>query len=107
MVESIHDNSLLGVKFVQCNENVITGRGGNIWLSPEGCAMFSLQLHIPLKSELGRLLPFLQHTVSVALVNSICSQPGLEVLYIWCFLFNKHIMNLCNMFEYKQELLIV
>lgn len=66
------------------NSYVILGRGGNIWLSPEGCAMFSLQLHIPLKSELGRLLPFLQHTVSLAIVNSICSHPGLEVFVYNC-----------------------
>lgn len=69
-----------GLAVIPCKQTSGTGRGGNIWLSPEGCAMFSLQLHIPLKSELGRLLPFLQHTVSVALVNSICSQSGLEDL---------------------------
>lgn len=69
-----------GLAVIPCKQTAGTGRGGNIWLSPEGCAMFSLQLHIPLKSELGRLLPFLQHIVSIAVVNSIYSQPELEDL---------------------------
>lgn len=66
---------------------VMVGRGGNVWLSPEGCAMFTLQLHIPLKSELGRLLSFLQHTVALAVVSSVCSLPGLDVSHVYCNIF--------------------
>lgn len=41
------------------------------WLSPDGCALFSVQLHIPLSSPLGQKLPLLQHLVSIAIVQSI------------------------------------
>lgn len=49
------------------------------WLSPEGCALFSFQLHIPLKSSLGQRLPILQHLVSVAIVNSITKHDEYKV----------------------------
>ncbi|XP_073996339.1 holocarboxylase synthetase-like protein isoform X6 [Rhodnius prolixus] len=54
------------------------GRGGNTWLSPKGCAMFSTQLHIPLNSHLGKYPSMLQHITSLAIVASICQIPGLE-----------------------------
>ncbi|RZF32709.1 hypothetical protein LSTR_LSTR004137 [Laodelphax striatellus] len=56
------------------------GRGGNTWLSPEGCAMYSVQLHIPLDSILGQHLPLLQILVTLATVSGICSKEGLEKL---------------------------
>ncbi|XP_039288767.1 biotin--protein ligase [Nilaparvata lugens] len=56
------------------------GRGGNTWLSPEGCAMYSVQLHIPLDSILGQHLPLLQIIVTLATVSGICAKPGLEKL---------------------------
>lgn len=42
------------------------GRGGNLWLSPVGCAMYSLQIHLTRDSHLGRQVPFVQHLVSLA-----------------------------------------
>lgn len=39
------------------------------WLSPLGCAMFSIQLHISLNSPLGQRLPLVQHIVGAALAN--------------------------------------
>ncbi|RZF46367.1 hypothetical protein LSTR_LSTR011151 [Laodelphax striatellus] len=54
----------------------------NSWLSPDGCATFSLQLHIPVDSLLGQNLTLLQHLVTIATVSSICSIPGLENLDI-------------------------
>lgn len=51
------------------------GRSNNEWLSPEGCAMFSLQLHVPLNSVLGNALPLLQHLVMVAIVSALKSIP--------------------------------
>ncbi|XP_065202464.1 biotin--protein ligase [Planococcus citri] len=56
------------------------GRGGNAWISPDGCAMFSLQLHIPLKSTLGQKLSLLQHIVGLSVVSAVCSEPGYENL---------------------------
>ncbi|XP_050532838.1 uncharacterized protein LOC126900875 isoform X2 [Daktulosphaira vitifoliae] len=52
------------------------GRGGNKWLSPYGCAMFSIQLHIPFNSKLGQRLALLQHVVALSVVSAICSLPG-------------------------------
>jgi biotin--protein ligase len=55
------------------------GRSGNTWLSPEGCAMFSMQLHIPITSYLGQHTPFLQHIVGLAVVSAVCNLPGYQV----------------------------
>ncbi|XP_029679333.1 biotin--protein ligase [Formica exsecta] len=51
------------------------GRINNIWLSPIGCAMFTLQIHIPIKSILGKQIPILQHIVAVAMVSAVRSIP--------------------------------
>ncbi|XP_065080432.1 biotin--protein ligase [Ochlerotatus camptorhynchus] len=59
-----------------------SGRNNNQWLSPEGCAMFSLQLHVPLGSPLGQRLPLIQQLVAVAVVNAIRSMAGYEKLDI-------------------------
>uniref|UniRef100_A0A2C9H8A1 BPL/LPL catalytic domain-containing protein n=1 Tax=Anopheles quadriannulatus TaxID=34691 RepID=A0A2C9H8A1_ANOQN len=56
------------------------GRNNNQWLSPPGCAMFSLQLHIPMSSMLGQRLPIVQHLVAIAVVSAILSLPGYEKL---------------------------
>lgn len=55
------------------------GRGQNTWLSPEGCLMFSLQLHISLQSVLGRNISLLQHLMACAVVKGILDFPGYEV----------------------------
>uniref|UniRef100_A0A182K7Q6 BPL/LPL catalytic domain-containing protein n=1 Tax=Anopheles christyi TaxID=43041 RepID=A0A182K7Q6_9DIPT len=55
------------------------GRNNNQWLSPPGCAMFSLQLHIPMSSMLGQRLPIVQHLVAISVVSAILSLPGYEV----------------------------
>uniref|UniRef100_A0AAG5CRV5 BPL/LPL catalytic domain-containing protein n=1 Tax=Anopheles atroparvus TaxID=41427 RepID=A0AAG5CRV5_ANOAO len=56
------------------------GRNNNQWLSPPGCAMFSLQLHIPMSSPLGNRLSMVQHLVAVSVVSAILSLPGYEKL---------------------------
>ncbi|XP_076762420.1 holocarboxylase synthetase-like protein [Xylocopa sonorina] len=53
-------------------------RGKNIWLSPKGCAMFTLQLHISIKTVLGNRISILQHLVSVAIISAFKSLPGYE-----------------------------
>lgn len=50
-----------------------TGRSNNVWLSPPGCAMFSIQLHIDLKSQLGKHLPLIQHIVAISIVLAVKS----------------------------------
>ena len=49
------------------------GRSTNKWLSPKGCAMFSLQLELSLKCGIGKHMPLLQHLVSLAVVDSVNS----------------------------------
>ena len=58
------------------------GRGKNVWLSPDGCAMFTLQLYIPLNSVIGERLSLIQHITIVAIVNAVKSIPGYEVILI-------------------------
>lgn len=50
---------------------ISTGRSSNQWLSPPGCAMFSLQVHFPIDSYLGRHPSILQHVATTALVSSL------------------------------------
>lgn len=72
---------------------IYAGRGGNAWISPDGCAMFSLQLHIPLMSPLGKRLSLLQHIIALSIVSAIRSQPGYEVFLLiipFCFSFWRH-----------------
>ena len=56
------------------------GRSGNVWMSPEGCAMFSLRMRFPLQSELGRHLPLLQHVVALAIVLAAKGLPHCHVI---------------------------
>ncbi|CAJ1064466.1 biotin--protein ligase isoform X1 [Xyrichtys novacula] len=54
------------------------GRGGNAWLSPLGCAMFTLSIQVDLSSQLGQRIPFLQHLVALAVVEAVRTLPGYE-----------------------------
>ncbi|XP_064327656.1 biotin--protein ligase isoform X1 [Phalacrocorax carbo] len=54
------------------------GRGGNVWLSPMGCALSTLHITVPLHSNLGQRIPFIQHLVSLAVVESVRSIRGYE-----------------------------
>lgn len=62
-------------RFVYCT----AGRGGNAWLSPPGCAMFTLHLQVALSSRLGQRIPFLQHLAALAVVEAVRTLPGYEV----------------------------
>lgn len=54
------------------------GRHNNKWLSPQGCAMFTLQVHISLMSSLSHNVSLLQHAIAVALVSAVRSIKGYE-----------------------------
>ncbi|KZC12067.1 Biotin--protein ligase [Dufourea novaeangliae] len=54
------------------------GRSKNTWLSPKGCAMFTLQVHVPTNTILGQRISIIQHLVSVAILSAIKSLPGYE-----------------------------
>ncbi|XP_076317455.1 biotin--protein ligase-like isoform X2 [Tachypleus tridentatus] len=54
------------------------GRSGNQWLSPNGCAMFTLHVSFSVKSFLGQSLPFLQHLTTLAVIQAVCHRSGYE-----------------------------
>ncbi|KAL3687580.1 hypothetical protein R1sor_013889 [Riccia sorocarpa] len=61
------------------------GRAGNVWESPKACLMFSFTM----KMTSGRLLPFLQYVVSLAVIEGLeetCNSKGIpapEVRIKW------------------------
>ncbi|KAM9254180.1 biotin--protein ligase isoform 1-T1 [Dugong dugon] len=54
------------------------GRGRNAWLSPMGCALSTVLVSIPLRSQLGQRIPFVQHLMSLAVVEAVRSLPGYQ-----------------------------
>lgn len=72
-----------GLAVVPARQRKGKGRGGNVWLSPAGCAMFTLQLCVPLASRLGRTLPLVQHMAAVAVAQACRSLGGSEVGVKW------------------------
>ncbi|XP_071286227.1 biotin--protein ligase isoform X1 [Agelaius tricolor] len=68
----------MGLIAVAVRQTQGKGRGGNVWLSPMGCALSTLHLSIPLHSNLGQRIPFIQHLVSLAVVEAVRSIPGYE-----------------------------
>lgn len=71
MANAIHEKD--GILVVSGTQTKGVGRGGNQWLSPKGCAMFTFDFIIPLDSELGRQLTFVQHILAVAMVDAVIS----------------------------------
>lgn len=61
------------------------------WLSPDGCLMFSVQLHVPLSSHMGQRLSLLQHLVAVAVVGGVHSlDDGYKVSTHYCMNLNNN-----------------
>ncbi|KAM9384666.1 biotin--protein ligase [Pholidichthys leucotaenia] len=54
------------------------GRGRNAWLSPLGCAMFTVNVKVELSSKLGHRIPFLQHLAALAVVEAVRTLPGYQ-----------------------------
>ena len=73
-----------GLAVVVDRQRAGRGRGGNKWISPVGCAMFSLQLEFDLNGKVAKKLPLLQHLFGLAAVHGICSTyPGLNLKLKW------------------------
>ncbi|NXJ15215.1 BPL1 ligase, partial [Odontophorus gujanensis] len=68
----------MGLIAIAARQTQGKGRGGNVWLSPMGCALSTLHITIPLHSNLGQRIPFIQHLVSLAVVESVRTIPGYE-----------------------------
>ncbi|KAI5099886.1 biotin--protein ligase [Silurus meridionalis] len=68
----------LGLIAVAARQTKGKGRGGNTWLSPLGCAMFTLHLRVAVNSRLGQRIPFLQHLAALAVVEAVRTLPGYQ-----------------------------
>jgi len=67
-----------GAIVVADRQSAGTGRGGNAWLSPDGCSMFTFNLHLTMHSHLGQRVSILQHLVALAIVEAVVERPGYE-----------------------------
>ncbi|KAF3706825.1 Biotin--protein ligase [Channa argus] len=68
----------VGLIAVAAQQTQGRGRGRNTWLSPLGCATFTLTVQVELRSRLGRRIPFLQHLAALAVVEAVRTLPGYE-----------------------------
>ncbi|XP_028278063.1 biotin--protein ligase isoform X2 [Parambassis ranga] len=68
----------VGVIAVAARQTKGRGRGKNAWLSPLGCAMFTLSVQVELSSRLGQRIPFLQHLAALAIVEAVRTLPGYQ-----------------------------
>ncbi|KAJ8347751.1 hypothetical protein SKAU_G00263400 [Synaphobranchus kaupii] len=68
----------VGLIAVAARQTQGKGRGGNAWLSPLGCATFTLHVQVPVSSRLGQRIPFLQHLAALAVVEAVRTLPGYE-----------------------------
>jgi len=66
----------------------VAGRSGNAWLSPDGCAMFSVHVRVPTSSELGQRVSFVQHLMALAVVLAVRQKSHCEVCYTCHFRYN-------------------
>ncbi|XP_074528972.1 biotin--protein ligase isoform X1 [Halichoeres trimaculatus] len=75
---NLHSPKDAGLIAVAARQSKGRGRGGNAWLSPLGCAMFTLSVQVELGSKLGQRIPFLQHLASLAVVEAVRTLPGYQ-----------------------------
>ncbi|KAL6099216.1 hlcs [Pungitius sinensis] len=75
---TLHLPKDVGLIAVSARQSQGRGRGGNAWLSPLGCAMFTLTLQVELSSRLGQRIPFLQHLAALAVVEAVRTLPGYQ-----------------------------
>ncbi|XP_035987500.1 biotin--protein ligase [Fundulus heteroclitus] len=74
----LHLPKEIGVVSVAARQTQGRGRGRNAWLSPLGCAMFTIGVQVELNSRLGQRIPFLQHLAALAIVEAIRTLPGYQ-----------------------------
>ncbi|XP_068600959.1 biotin--protein ligase [Brachionichthys hirsutus] len=75
---SLHLPTDVGLITVASRQIRGRGRGRNAWLSPLGCAMFTLRVQVDLSSRLGQRIPFLQHLAALAVVEAVRTLPGYQ-----------------------------
>ncbi|XP_049447453.1 biotin--protein ligase isoform X1 [Epinephelus fuscoguttatus] len=75
---TLHLPKDVGLIAVASRQSQGRGRGRNAWLSPLGCAMFSLMVQVELSSRLGQRIPFMQHLAALAVVEAVRTLPGYQ-----------------------------
>ncbi|XP_061608132.1 biotin--protein ligase isoform X2 [Phyllopteryx taeniolatus] len=75
---NLHLPEDVGLIVVAAQQSHGRGRGRNAWLSPLGCAMFTLCVQIKLSSRLGQKISFLQHLAALAVIEAVRTLPGYE-----------------------------
>lgn len=80
IVDALKDCVPAGVGLVAVGDHQTQGRGrgSNAWLSPPGCAMFSLHIPLSFQSQLGQRVTLLQHMISLAVIEAVRAHPGYE-----------------------------
>lgn len=73
-----HQPKEMGLIAIATRQTQGKGRGGNVWLSPKGCALMTLLVSIPLSSPLGKRIAFVQHLMALAVVEAVRTLPGYE-----------------------------
>ncbi|XP_077360331.1 biotin--protein ligase isoform X2 [Festucalex cinctus] len=68
----------VGLIVIAAQQSQGRGRGRNAWLSPLGCAMFTLCVQIKMSSRLGQRISFLQHLAALAVIEAVRTLPGYE-----------------------------
>ncbi|XP_010891889.2 biotin--protein ligase isoform X1 [Esox lucius] len=68
----------IGLVAVAAQQTQGKGRGENAWLSPLGCAMFSVHVQVAVSSRLGQRISFLQHLAALAVVEAVRTLPGYQ-----------------------------
>ncbi|XP_074466899.1 biotin--protein ligase isoform X1 [Sebastes fasciatus] len=75
---TLHLPKDVGLIAVAARQSRGRGRGGNAWLSPPGCAMFTVTVQVEQSSRLGQRIPFLQHLAALAVVEAVRTLPGYQ-----------------------------
>ncbi|KAM9846631.1 biotin--protein ligase [Aulostomus maculatus] len=75
---SLHSPKDVSLIAVAAQQSQGKGRGRNAWLSPLGCAMFTLSVQVELSSRLGQRIPFLQHLTALAVIEAVRTLPGYQ-----------------------------
>lgn len=75
---TLHLPKDVGLIAIAARQSQGRGRGRNAWLSPLGCAMFTLSVQVELSSRLGQRIPFLQHLAALAVVEAVRTLPGYQ-----------------------------
>uniref|UniRef100_A0A914R1X1 BPL/LPL catalytic domain-containing protein n=1 Tax=Panagrolaimus davidi TaxID=227884 RepID=A0A914R1X1_9BILA len=75
-----------GILVVAENQINGIGRSGNQWLSPKGCALLTFNYNIPLSSNLGSNLTFIQLILAVSIcdaIKSLLNLPEFPITIKW------------------------